>query len=230
MSIPHPTSRIPYPQTYTPTDPYELHSLSILSEDPLSEPWSLVKEDQTFKIYARKQQVVDDTCPESAIMRIEVDFPYSSSLIFKALSDFTWRKSWESMCKEGEIIREYPNIDNLSIRDIYYYLKMPIIFSDREFVVKSKMWKDHAGLKGHYLICEESIEDEKYPIKSKPVRGLFYNKSCYFYPINEGHCRYTGIGHIQMKMYFGGLGMFSKGAEGQKKWLDSFKENIKEYK
>ena len=108
---------------------------------------------------------------------------------------------------------------------------MGFVFSNRDFVVRKKIWKDYNGNKNHHLIHVASINHPDYPEKNDPVRGVFLNRAAYLRPgNNEQETLLTLCNCIEMKMInVGSFMAVSKGAEGIKKWYDQLLETLEKH-
>ena len=105
---------------------------------------------------------------------------------------------------------------------------MGFVFSNRDFVVQKKVWKDYRGNKDHCLIHLASINLPEYPEKSDPVRGVFLNRAAYLEPANNGQeTKLTLCNCIDMKIInVGSYVAISKGTGGMKKWLNQLKDTL----
>ena len=99
---------------------------------------------------------------------------------------------------------------------------MPIIFSDRDIVVRKKIWENYNGEKDCCLNEIHSIELQEFPAKKKPVRARLENKSKYIKPIDENKSRFIYVSKFDMKISLGASMMESKGAERTEKWFKQF--------
>ena len=68
-----------------------------------------------------------------------VDHP--ASKINEQLNSFQLRQQWEESLKKGKLIKEENLGNGIKIIDYYGYIKMPMIFSDRDIVVRKKIWE-----------------------------------------------------------------------------------------
>jgi hypothetical protein len=101
---------------------------------------------------------------------------------------------------------------------------MGFVFSNRDFVVQKKVWKDYNNKKDNYLINVKSFNHSDYPEKSDPVRGVFLNRAAFIQPGNEAETKFTLCNCIDMKILNVGTFMaVSKGSSGMKNWLNSLK-------
>ena len=134
------------------------------------------------------------------------------------------------MYKQGKILEEKTDEENnIRIIDGYYYMKMPFMLTDRDFVTRKKIWSDHNNKKDHYLIHIKSIEHPDYPPKDKPVRGKFTNRSAYICPYEDGKSKFYLATCFDMKMNISVSIIKNKGSEGQRKWLEDLIQNIKKH-
>ena len=168
-----------------------------------------------------------NTPEEKVAFCLEVNLKKPVESIIQCLNDYNIRKNFDTLYKEGKLISEKK--ENPEIYQYYLFLKMGFVFSNRDFVVQKKVWKDYRGNKGHCLVHLASINLPEYPEKSNPVRGVFLNRAAYFEPINDGkETKLTLCNCNDMKMMdIGTVMTVKKGSEGMKSWLAKVKECIK---
>ena len=158
---------------------------------------------------------------------LEVTLNKPIDTVIKYLNDFNIRKSYDTQYNEGKIISEKKE-ENLETYEIYLLLKMGFVFSNRDFVVKKKIWKDYRGNKNHYLIYTASIDHPDYPEKSNPVRGVYLNRAAYLYPgKNDQETTMLLCNCMDMKMINIATFMtINKGCEGITKWFGKLKDAL----
>ena len=110
--------------------------------------------------------------------------------------------------------------------DMYLYMKMPFIFSDRDFVVQKKCWLDYNGNKDHALFYLHSIDNPNYPPGSKLVRGTYENRSGYIKPLGGNQCQIVTVSAMDVKMSLGYDTMAKNGAEMQEKWVKNLRKQL----
>ena len=139
------------------------------------------------------------------------------------------RKTFDTLYAEWKLVSEKK--ENPEVYIYYLLLKMGFVFSNRDFVIQKKVWKDYQGKKDHYLFHISSINHPDYPEKSDPVRGVFLNRAAYITPgKNENETLLTLCNCIDMKMINVGTFMaVSKGVDGMKKWITRFKETLEKH-
>ena len=139
------------------------------------------------------------------------------------------RKTFDTLYANGKLISEKK--ENPEVYEFYLFLKMWFVFSNRDFVVRKKIWKDYRGNKNHHLIHIASIDHPDYPEKNDPVRGVFLNRAAYLRPgNNEQETLLTLCNCIEMKMInVGSFMAVSKGAEGIKKWHDQLLQTLEKH-
>ena len=185
------------------TDDYKLSYSSIKMENPLT-----------------------NSPEERVCFCIEITLKKPVETVFNCLNDYNIRKTFDTLYADGKLVSEKK--ENPEIYIYYFLLKMGFVFSNRDFVVQRKVWKDYQGNKNHYLIHVSSINHQDYPEKSDPVRGVYFNRAAYLTPgQNDEETLMTLCNCIDMKMMDVGTFMtVSKGADGMKKWIAAFKETL----
>jgi len=145
--------------------------------------------------------------------------------VAKCLNEIDQRKTFDTLYNEGKVISETKG--NPDVYILYFLLKMGFVFSNRDFVVQKKIWKDYQGKKDHYLIHVISIDHPDYPEKSDPVRAVFLNRSAYLRPGKDGETLLTLCNCVDMKVInVGSFMAISKGTSGMKNWLSKLKETL----
>ena len=99
---------------------------------------------------------------------------------------------------------------------------MPFIFTDRDMVLREKIWENYLGEKDCCLGRIYSIEHPDYPPKEKPVRATFENRGEYIKPIDNNKTKLYFCSKFDMKMSVPVSMMEGKGSEGQEKWVKEF--------
>ena len=160
---------------------------------------------------------------------LEITLKKPVETVFNCLNDYNIRKTFDVLYSDGKLISEKK--ENPEIFEYYLLLKMGFVFSNRDFVVKRKAWKDYQGKKGHYLIHIASINHSDYPEKSDPVRGVFLNRAAYLTPgQNDQEAKLTLCNSIDMKMInIGNFVAVGKGADGIKNWIIKLKEALNKH-
>ena len=147
---------------------------------------------------------------------------YPAGEVSRQLNTYSLREQWEPSFKNGKLIKEEELPNNIRITDYYSYIKMPIIFSDRDLVIRKKLFMDYQGEKNCTLSRTKSIENPDFPPKSKPVRAEFENRAEYIKPINDNSCKLCIASKFDMKLNAPVSMMEGKGSEGQAKWVKEF--------
>ena len=209
------------------TDKEEKAALEFLTLD--KSKWEVKeKTDEYNLIYStiKMENPLTNAQEEKVVFCLEVNLKKPVETCLKCLNDYNIRKNFDTLYKEGKLISE--NNENPEIYQYYFLLKMGFVFSNRDFVVQKKVWKDYRGNKDHCLIHLASINLPEYPEKSDPVRGVFLNRAAYLEPANNGQeTKLTLCNCIDMKMMdIGTVMTVKKGAEGMKSWLAKAKECI----
>ena len=221
-----PNSVVALPENYSTDDEDEFNAIKILNED-LS-VWKLYtdKEDIKvwFKSYPTKDEKGEDT--EGIIGYTEATLNFPASKLITSLNDFNFRTDTDEQYKKGKLISEKTIDGNIKVMDLYLYMKMPFIFSDRDFVVQKKCWLDYNGNKDHALFYMHSIENSEYPPKEKPVRGTYVNRSGYVKPLGDNQCKLNVVTCMDIKLSLGVERMSKSGAEMQESWIKALKKKL----
>ena len=205
------------------TDVDEQSALDFLNIDKSA--WTVNEQNDEYKLtYAsiQMENPLTKTKEEKLSFCIEVTLKYPVEKVIKCLNDLNVRKEFDSLYKDGKLISETKG--NPDIYIYYLLLKMGFVFSNRDFVVQKKVWKDYNNKKDNYLINVKSFNHSDYPEKSDPVRGVFLNRAAFIQPGNEAETKFTLCNCIDMKILNVGTFMaVSKGSSGMKNWLNSLK-------
>ena len=157
---------------------------------------------------------------------LDATIDHPASKINEQLNSFQLRQQWEESLKKGKLIKEENLGNGIKIIDYYGYIKMPMIFSDRDIVVRKKIWENYNNEKDCCLNELHSIENPEYPPKKKPVRATLENKSKFVKPIDANRSRFIYVNKFDMKLNAGGSMMESKGADGTEKWFKEFLKHL----
>jgi hypothetical protein len=219
---------------YSTDDEDEYNAINLLNEDKNEGNeygWVLSVDKNNMKVYYKMIKIKDDQDREidNIAFSVEATIDYSPDKISNYINDFNFRKEFDNLYNQGKILEEKNEGENLKIFEFYLYMKMPFVFTDRDFVVRKKIWSNHNNKKDCTLIHIKSIENSEYPPKDKPVRGLFINRGAYICPTDNGQSKLYLSTCLDMKMNVSPSMMKQKGSEGQGQWIDKFIENIKKH-
>ena len=208
------------------TDKNERACLDFLTID--KSKWEVKDKADDYKISygtIKMENPLTNSPEDKICFCLEITLKKPVETVFKCLNDFNIRKTFDTLYADGKLVSE--SKENPEIYVYYLLLKMGFVFSNRDFVVQRKVWKDYKGNKDHYLIHICSINHSDYPEKSDPVRGIFYNRAAYLVPGKEGETFMTLCNCIDMNMInVGSFMAVSKGVDGMKKWVVKFKEAV----
>ena len=195
--------------------------------------WDIKEEKDNYKLSygtIKMENPLTNSPEEKICFCLEVTLKNPIETVFKCLNDMSIRKSVDTLYADGKLISEKKE-ENPEVYEFYLFLKMGFVFSNRDFVVRKKIWKDYRGNKNHYLMHIASINHPDYPEKDNPVRGVFLNRAAYLRPgNNDQECLLTLCNCIEMKMInVGSFMAVSKGAEGIKKWHDLLMQTLQKH-
>ena len=206
-------------------DKEEKECLGFLTLD--KSKWSIKEEKDGYKLSYDTIQIENPltNSPEEKIcFCLDATLKKPVETVMKCLCDINIRKTFDTLYANGKLISERK--ENPEVYEYYFLLKMGFVFSNRDFVVQKKIWRDYRGNKNHHLIHLASINHPDYPEKNDPVRGIFLNRAAYIQPgKNEQETLLTLCNCIEMKMInVGSFMAISKGSDGIKKWYDKLIE------
>ena len=214
------------PPNYSTDDEDEYKAIQTLNEDLSS--WKKYTDKDGLKLYFKPYPVKDEKGKdaESVIGYMEAILDFPASTVINKLNDFNFRKNVDDQYEKGQLLNEKMIEGNIKIMEMYLYMKMPFIFSDRDFVVQKKCWLDYNGNKDHALFYLHSIENSGFPAKEKPVRGNYENRSGYVKPLGPNQCKLNIVTAMDVKMSLGYSTMAKNGAEMQEKWVKKLKKEL----
>lgn len=217
---------IKLPEGYSTDDINEFNAIQIINDDIST--WKLQIDKPDYKIYTKPFKTTNEKGEEgeSRMFYLDATIDFPASEVNKQINSFELRKNWEESLKKGKLIKEEDLGNGVKIIDYYGYIKMPIIFSDRDIVVRKTIWENYLGEQDCCLNEIHSIENPDYPAKEKPVRATLENKSKYIKPIGPNKTKFYYVNKFDMKLSVGGSMMESKGAEGTEKWFKSFLKQL----
>ena len=213
------------PENYSTDDEDEFTAIKTLNEDISS--WKKYTDKDGIKLYFKPYPVKDEKSKdvESVIGYCEAILDFPASKVLSKINDFNFRKNVDDQYKKGSLISERME-GNIKYMEMYLYMKMPFIFSDRDFVVRKKCWLDYNGNKDHALFYIHSIENPEYPPNKKLVRGNYANRSGYIKPISDNQCQLNVVTAMDVKMSLGVSTMSKNGAEMQEKWVKNLRKEL----
>ena len=213
------------PENYGTDDEDEMIAINTLNEDISS--WKKYTDKDGIKLYFKPYPTKDEEGKdiESVIGYCEAILDFPASKVISKMNDFEFRKNVDDQYKKGNLISERME-GNIKYMDMYLFMKMPFIFSDRDFVVRKKCWLDYNGNKDHALFYIHSIESPEYPPKKKLVRGNYANRSGYIKPLGDNQCQLNVVTAMDVKMSLGVSTMSKNGAEMQEKWVKNLRKQL----
>ena len=221
-----PNSVVVLPENYSTDDEDEFNAIKILNEDLSA--WKLYTDKNDvkvwFKSFPTKDEKGEDT--EGVIGYTEATINCPASKLITSLNDFNFRTDTDEQYKKGKLISESTIDGNIKEMILYLYMKMPFIFSDRDFVVQKKCWLDYNGNKDHALFYMHSVENSEYPPKDKPVRGTYVNRSGYVKALGDNQCKINVVTCMDIKLNVGVERMSKSGAEMQEKWIKALRKKL----
>lgn len=225
---------IKFDTNYSTDDKDEYDAITLLNEDRKEGNefgWTICVDKEKVKTFYKiiKMENDEGKSVDSVIFYVDAIIDYSSETISKLINDVEFRRKFDHLFKQAKILKEENKENNIKIIDLYLFMKMPFIFTDRDFVVTKKIWSDYNGKKNCTLINLHSILNDEYPPKDKPVRAEFVNRSAYICPITDNQCKFYMATCIDMKMSLSPTMMVKKGGEGQEKWVNEFIAAVKKY-
>ncbi len=225
-------------ENYSTNDEDEFAAINLLNEDRNEGndlDWVLSVTKDNIKIYYKQIRLKNEENKDfdTLIFYVEAILDIPSYKVNEYINDINFRKEFDSLYNQVKVLSENEDEShNLKILDLYFYMKMPVFISDRDFVVRKKIWNEYNNKKGCYLIHLKSIDNSEYPPKQKPVRGKFINRAAYICPYMDEErekCKLYLASCFDMKMSFGVSMMKSKGSEGQGKWVEELIKNINKH-
>lgn len=205
------------PENYSTDDEDEYNAIQIINQD-ISQ-WKLQKDKDNIKIYSKLFKIINNEGKEvdNITFYIDATINYPASEVNQQLHNLKIKSKWDSSLKKGKIIKEdhFPN--NIDINDYYILIKMPLVFSNRDTVLRSKTWNNHLGKKECFLTHTKSIEHIDYPQKKKIVRAFYQNMGEYIMPINENKSKLYSIAKFDFKISVPTFLMETTGSEEQLK-------------
>ena len=214
------------PDNYSTDDEDIFTAIKTLNEDVSS--WKKYTDKDGIKLYFKPYPVKDEDGKdtESVIGYCEAIIDFPASKVLAKMNDFEFRRNVDANYKKGKLINERMEEGNIKIMEMYLYLKMPFIFSDRDFVVKKKCWLDFNGNKDNAPFFIRSYENPEYPPNKKLVRGTFENRSGYIKPLGDNKCQVNVVTAMDVKMSLGVSTMSKNGAEMQEKWVKNLRSEL----
>ena len=216
---------IKLPEGYSTDDIDEFNAIQTINDD-LSN-WKLRVEKPNYKIYS-KPFTTKEEGNDSRMFYLDATIDCPASEVNRQLNSFDLRMKWEdSLKKKGKLIKEEDLGNGIKIIDYYAFIKMSIIFSDRDMVVRKKIWENYNGEKDCCLNELHSIENPDYPAKDDPVRATLENKSKFVQPLGPNQTKFYYVNKFDLKVSVSASMMEGKGVDSTEKWFKDFLKQLK---
>ena len=219
-------------KTYTTDDTDEYNLINLINEDVSKGNkfgWELSIKSKEVEVYSKKSKLKNGD--KSIITKTIAIFPYPINIVIQYLEDFEYRKRYEMMMKRGKSIEKIKYDDNLEKEYLYLYLKMPLMFDDRDFVEEKKLWINHGKKDKTALFLLKSVERDDYPIKKGIVRGEMIINGNYLEEISKNKTGIVMVCEMDIKMSSSiATSLMAKEApKGQKEWVKDTLKRLPEY-
>ena len=140
--------------------------MGIMNEPTDGDGWIRVVNEKNMTFY--KKSTAD--CPVVMVRGLAVLEGIPLEVMWKAVADTTLRSGWESLMGTFEVLER--NQEEHS-EVVYYSMKVPFPFKDRDFVQKRTLLFDYP-VKGQILMHYMSVENQKRPDTGNFVRAHTY--------------------------------------------------------
>ena len=202
---------------YSTDDEDEFKAIQELNED--KSKWKLQVDKDNIKVYTSTYKV-NHKGKEVDIPSFyaEATINHPASEVNKYLYTYALREKWEAALKKGKLLKEEKVSDDFTIMDYYSYSKLPLIYSDRDSVLRQKSWNNYQGKKDWFLCHIKTVEHPEYPEKEKPVRANYEMRADFVKPINDTSCKYYALFKFDFKMTIPA----GQGAAGQHRTIKEF--------
>ena len=146
------------PANYSTDDEDEFNAIQLINQDISG--WKLQKDKDNIKVYSKIYKMINDEGKEidNVVFFNDATVNFPAKEVNKQLHDFNLRAKWEKSLQKGKILKQEHLPNNLDVVEYYAFFKMPIIFSDRDAVLRSKTWYDYLGEKDCFLSHLKSFE------------------------------------------------------------------------
>lgn len=213
---------ITLPPNYSTDDEDEFNAIQIINQDIST--WKLQKDKDNIKVYSKLFKMVNAEGNEvdNIVFFTEATINCPSTEANRQLHDFSVRAKYDKAFEKGKILKQEHLSDNIDIAEYYMYIKMPFLFSDRDAVIRTKIWKNYLGEKDCFLSHLKSIKHPDYPEKDKPVRAFYEKGGKYIKPINENQCKFYTIEKFDFRISAPIFMMEGSGSEGQFQGIKDF--------
>jgi hypothetical protein len=218
-------------QNFQTNEEYIKKFIDIINE-PNSSSWEEMISKNDLHIY-NKRCFLPDNKTKSLIVKTITKLPCKFHIVEKILKDYDFRSNYDSFFKVKPMIikSEISNEEKDITKSIeYFYLKMPFIFSDRDFVNEKIECNNNYLKENSYCYVFHSIIDENCPEKNKIVRGEFIIQGIFIEKENENNTLLRMCSELNMKMAVGSVeSVYKKIPEKQSKFIEDLIKNYEEY-
>ena len=217
---------ITVPQGYSTDDVDEFNAVQILNEDKSS--WNKQIDKPNIKVFTKRYKVKNDKGKEddNVMFYTEATFVCPARDLYNQVSNLELRKNWDENLKKGKFLREENLGNGIKVQYAYNYIKMPLLFDDRDMVTRRKIWENYQGENDCYLMETHDIDDPNYPPTKNPVRATCEIRSDYIKPIDNNKCQMFYVSKFNMKVSAPLSMMERKGSSGQQNFVEKITKQI----
>lgn len=196
-------STIKLPENYSTDNEKEYLLVNLINED-VSENnsfgWEHSVSKKGINVYLKKVFIEDEGKQRKlGIVKTYNILEYPFEKVIRFLNDFEERKKIEPMYKKGKILENQIE-DGIDIQYSYLHLKMPLVYTDREFVQVRRLYKNYGGNNKSCLFLNYSINRDDCPITEKRVRAEFIVMGMYLEEIAPNKTKEVFLSEVNMKM------------------------------
>lgn len=162
---------------YIATDEEFKHFLDIMDSD---DGFTVVSDDQKKHL-----KVLTKPAPDTPIAAIKVETYYEDlepEVVYDALHDHYFRRTWDDHMIEGSIIEQVDPFNEVG----YYSCKMPFPIANRDYC-NHRSWKVFPERKT-WVIFNKSVLHPDCPVEPKFTRGWSFFSGYYLQKREEGGC------------------------------------------
>ena len=151
--------------------------------------------------------------------------PYPFTLVRDILMDTEGMDKWDETFSKHKIIEESPEINGITRKIEYLYIKFPMMMDDRDIVLEKKIWKEYNGNKNCFLSLSKSIEHPNVPVNKKIIRAEMIMSGIYLSENKQGETNIYLINNVDLKVKTGSGIVNSRAKKSPK----TFMENLIKY-
>ena len=220
-------------ENFQTNEEYIKKFIEIINEPITPSVWEEMHSKHKIFIY-NKRCFLPDNKTKSLIIKTMTELPCKFDIVVDIFKDYDFRGNFDPYFKKRPIVikSDISSEEKDITKSIeYLILKMPMIFSDRDFVNEKIECNNNYLKENSYCYVYHSSTHKNYPEEKKIVRGEFIIQGIYLEKKDENNTLFRMCSQMDMKMPVGGVDtVYKKIPEKQAKFVEDLIKYYPRYK